>query len=240
MNLLKAAISGVGIRNNHAHVVDTLGKEIVGGVFPVGANLPCDADLEERFQVSRTVLREAMKTLSAKGLVVARARVGTRVTEQNNWNLFDRDILAWHFHNGVDQEFLDHLCDMRISFEPTAAMLAAKHAEKEHLERLYNAVDQMRFAESNEEFALADLEFHLAILDASRNPFMFSVGNIVEAALVSMFVMSSPAEDEIQRENVSDEHKLIADAIRDHDSETAKSGMYTVIETGRSRMNAST
>lgn len=236
MSLLKNAISGGGVRNNHAHVVNEIGKEIIGGIIKVGENLPGDAELESRFAVSRTVLREAMKTLSAKGLIVARARVGTRVTDPKNWNLFDRDILSWYFQNGVNQDFLDHLCAMRMAFEPTAAMLAAENAGKEHIDRLRDAVEEMRLAQSNEEFALADLKFHMTVLEASQNPFMLSVGNIVEAALASMFIMSSPAEDELVKENVSNDHKLIADAIQNRDAEAARLGIYTVIETGRSRM----
>lgn len=237
MSLLKSAISGVGAKNNHAYVVNTIGKEIIEGIFKVGENLPGDADLEARFSVSRTVLREAMKTLSAKGLVVARARVGTRVTDPKNWNLFDRDILAWYFQSGVDQSFLDHLCSMRMAFEPTAAMLAAKNAEKTHIERLRRAVGEMRVAQTNEEFAFADLKFHMTVLEASQNPFMLSVGNIVEAALASMFIMSSPAEDRSRQKTVSDDHDSIVDAIQNCDANAAKTGMYSVIETGRSRMS---
>lgn len=237
MSLLNTAISGTGARNNHAHVVNEIGREIIGGIFKVGETLPSDAELEGRFGVSRTVLREAMKTLSAKGLVVARARVGTRVTDPKIWNLFDRDILAWYFQCGVDQDFLDHLFATRMAFEPIAAMLAAKSAGQEHIERLRSAVGEMRLAQSNEEFALADLKFHMTVLEASQNPFMLSVGNIVEAALANMFIMSSPAEDKSRQENVSDDHNLIVDAIQDHDAEAARMGMYSVIETGRSRMS---
>ena len=62
-----------------------------------------------RFGVSRTVLREALKTLAAKGLIVPRARIGTRVTSRETWSLFDPDILNWHFETGIDEAFLVHL-----------------------------------------------------------------------------------------------------------------------------------
>ncbi len=115
-------------RTSHAQVVDELGRAIVAGTYPVGSILPGDADLAQRFKVSRTVLRETMKTLAAKGMIVAKARVGTRVTEKNLWNMFDSEIIAWHFDSGVTEEFLLQLYDIRLAFEPFAAGLAAERA----------------------------------------------------------------------------------------------------------------
>src|SRR5262249_18267452 len=93
--------AGRQLRTSQSQAVDELGKAIVSGLFPVGAPLPGDGDLLERFGVSRTVLRESMKTLAAKGLIVPRARVGTKVTEKSQWNMFDSDVLNWHFDSGV-------------------------------------------------------------------------------------------------------------------------------------------
>ena len=109
--LLETVISGMNTRTSHAQVVNELGRSIIAGDYPVGATLPGDAELAARFKVSRTVLREAMKTLAAKGLVVPRARIGTRVTPNTQWNLFDSDILTWYFAVGVNEDFLLHLSE---------------------------------------------------------------------------------------------------------------------------------
>jgi DNA-binding transcriptional regulator YhcF (GntR family) len=93
-------------RTSHAQVVDELGRAIVAGTYPVGTILPGDVELAQRFKVSRTVLRETMKTLAAKGMIVAKARVGTRVTEKSQWNMFDSEVIAWHFDDDVTEEFL--------------------------------------------------------------------------------------------------------------------------------------
>jgi len=119
--VLETVISGKKARTSHSQVVEDLGRAIIAGEYAVGATLPGDLELAQRFKVSRTVLREAMKTLAAKGLIVPRARIGTRVTPKTQWNLFDSDVLSWHFHHGVDQEFLDHLSEIRLAFEPFAA-----------------------------------------------------------------------------------------------------------------------
>ncbi|MDZ5699621.1 FadR/GntR family transcriptional regulator [Chelativorans sp. M5D2P16] len=236
MDLLRTAIAGRVVRNHHAFVVHEIGTAIVKGEYPVGSLLPGDAELAERFAVSRTVLREAMKTLSAKGLVFARARIGTRVTERTQWNLFDADVLTWHFEAGVSLEFLGHLAEMRLSFEPFAARLTTQNATSDELAQLYDITEKMAAAPSKEAFALADLEFHMALLGASKNPFMYSVGNLIEAALVSAFKLSSPVEGPSQRESAQ-QHRAIVEAIDAKDADTAAAAMETVIIVGRDRVS---
>ncbi|RYY33816.1 MAG: FadR family transcriptional regulator, partial [Sphingomonadales bacterium] len=96
-------------RSHTAHVVRELGLGIVAGRHPEGSILPGDAELMDRFGVSRTVLREALKTLAGKGLIQAKARIGTRVRPRTEWNLFDPDVLIWHARNGFDDQFLAYL-----------------------------------------------------------------------------------------------------------------------------------
>ncbi len=235
MGLLETAISGSARRTSHSHVVNELGKAIIGGTYPVGSILPGDSELAARFHVSRTVLREAMKTLSAKGLIVARARIGTRVTERSEWNLFDADVLTWHLERGVDRTFLVHLSEMRLSFEPYAAGLAAERAGPETARRLLRLAGDMASAPSHEELILADLRFHLAVLQASENPFMYGVGTLIEAALVAAFGLSSPNVPSRELERIGASHKAIAEAIARGDAEAASKTMREVILTGRAQ-----
>ncbi|WP_346772415.1 FadR/GntR family transcriptional regulator [Chelativorans sp. AA-79] len=241
MGLLESAISGPARRTSHSHVVNELGKAIVGGTYPVGSILPGDSELAGRFRVSRTVLREAMKTLSAKGLIVPRARIGTRVTDSRQWNMFDADVLAWHIERGIDRDFVLHLSEMRLSFEPYAASLAAERASPESVEKLMGLTNGMASATSSEELILADLRFHLAVLQASQNPFMYGVGTVIEAALIGAFGLSSPDMASSELERVGRSHKAIVEAIARHDQEAAAAAMREVILTGRNdalgRMN---
>jgi len=238
---LESEISGRKARTSHAQVVDELGREIIGGQYPVGATLPGDLELAQRFKVSRTVLREAMKTLAAKGLIVPRARIGTRVTPQNQWNLFDSDVLTWHFHRGVDQTFLKNLTEIRLAFEPFAAGLAAENADGKDIAQLYQLADEMGSpAHTPGTLAAADLKFHLAIAEASRNPFMRTVGSLIEAALVGIFKLSSPSasENENRMAEVSATHRRIVDAIARRDREGAAQAMRDVIMAGRDRVTS--
>ena len=124
---LIAALSGRNLaRNLHSDVLWDLGFAIVSGQYAEGSILPPDTELLDQFRVSRTVLREALKTLSAKGLIEARARIGTRILPRNRWNLFDADVLAWHFELGPEVSFLQSLAEVRIGIEIEAAALAAE------------------------------------------------------------------------------------------------------------------
>src|SRR6185312_3973889 len=88
-------VKPVIMRNLHSQVVQELGRQIVGGEIAPGANLPREELLAERMKVSRTALREAMKVLSAKGLIESRQKTGTRVRDTVHWNQLDADVLAW-------------------------------------------------------------------------------------------------------------------------------------------------
>lgn len=235
--ILQSAISGPQARNSHAQVVNEIGRGIVAGDFPENSLLPGDADLVDRFGVSRTVLREAMKTLGAKGMIVARARIGTRVTERRSWNLFDADILTWHFEAGLDGELFRHLSDMRLVFEPAAGRMAARNASAEVTQSLFDHTEDMAHAESAEDFVLADLNFHMALLEASGNPFMLSLGNVIEAALSASLHNTVPDDIETRRDGVAKAHRAIAQAIHDKDENAAASAIEAVITAGRDRIS---
>ncbi|MFH1795843.1 MAG: FadR/GntR family transcriptional regulator [Pseudomonadota bacterium] len=234
--MLKTAISGERARNSHALVVDALGKAIVGGEYPRGSTLPGDLELAARFGVSRTVLREAMKTLAAKGMIVAKARIGTRVTDKSTWNYFDSDILRWHLELGADSRFMAHLAEMRLAFEPYAARLACRHATPRDIEQMLTHADAMEKATSQEGFALADLAFHMALAEASKNPFMYSVGALVEAALVTSFRLSSPFGEAARQSMSAENHRRIALAIQLKDEAKAAAAVEVVIAEGRDRV----
>ncbi|MFP3545954.1 FadR/GntR family transcriptional regulator [Rhizobium sp. SIMBA_035] len=229
--------TGRKTRTSHAQVVDELGRAMVAGTYPVGSILPGDVELAQRFKVSRTVLRETMKTLAAKGMVVAKARVGTRVTEKNLWNMFDSEIIAWHFDNGATEEFLLQLYDIRLAFEPFAAGLVAERATGDDIAHLRElALVMAEPGHTTESLALADLRFHLAVADASHNPFLRTLGSLIEAALVGMFRISTPPSQN-GFSNIADTHMRIVDAIAAGDVAGARKAMEDVIIDGRDHVH---
>lgn len=220
-------------RSHTGRVVEDLGVGIVTGTLSEGSLLPGDQELLAKYGVSRTVLREALKTLSAKGLVKARARVGTRVTPRSSWNLFDPDVLLWHAGAGFQPEFLDHLAEVRMALEPEAAALAAQRRTPEALAAIDEWAGRMGKPKiSPSDFVNADLGFHLAVAEAAANPFFISISTLVEVVVVAMLTVSSPADNEDALKTSVAQHRRIAKAIADQRPDEARRAMQAVIQNG--------
>jgi DNA-binding FadR family transcriptional regulator len=234
-----AHLAGERAMSGHDQIAATLGMEILRGVHRPGTNMPSEPELIARFQVSRTVMREVMKTLAAKGFVVSRTRVGTRVLDPVNWNYFDADVLAWRVRLGLDDEFRSSLTEIRRAIEPAAAALAAQRRTSADLVTLRRHVAAMnREGHTRLSFAQADLEFHLAIGAASGNPLMRSIASVIEAALVASFSQSSPVDDPGGLANTVRSHEAIVDAIEARDERAAANAMLKVIDIGVQRIQA--
>jgi DNA-binding FadR family transcriptional regulator len=165
-------------------LVQKLGSSIVRGDLPAGKPLPIEAELGKKFGASRTVMREAVKILSTKGLIGQRPRVGTYVHTEDKWDLLDAEVLTWildrHFSHSLVREFLE----VRLGIEPAAAALAAVNATAEDKELLRVKLEKMKGA-MNGHFdpVAADIAFHATILEISHNRFYHQLTPIVETAL---------------------------------------------------------
>jgi len=238
MTLQIVSIPTQPTHSNHAAIARSIGIDIISGHYGEGAKLPGDAELILQFAVSRPVLRESVKTLVAKGLLRTKARVGTVVRERAAWNMFDMDVLAWHLDAGIDKRFLRDLADIRLAVEPRAAALAANRRSDADIAELRRSIARMCAAPSDSaDFADGDLALHVAVAKASGNPFMRSIGGVIEAALRASFLLSAPVEAP-QREIVLASHRRIVDAIADHDADEAAAQMTGVILNGLRRHGA--
>lgn len=235
--LLRNALNETLVRNSHGQVVEGIGRAIVSGKYPQDAILPRDEELASQFGVSRTVLREAMKTLSAKGMIVARTRVGTRVRARQDWNLFDAEVLVWHLDEHAGMGFLNQLYEMRLTMEPAAAAMAARRATADEIAAFFSHAEAMCAADGDKAFAMADLALHRAITKASGNAFMHSVGTLIEAALLTTFRLSSPASEPATQSDVTATHLRIVEAIARRDPEAAEAAMRDVILYGQRRIS---
>jgi DNA-binding FadR family transcriptional regulator len=220
-------------RSHTARLMHELGRRIVSGQYPEHTILPGDAEFMGEFGVSRTVLREAIKTLSGKGLVQAKARVGTRVRARSDWHLFDPDVLNWHAQSGFDAAFLVSLGEMRLALEPEAAALAAARQRPAQLPQLYRWVEQMAASgTSRAGFVHADLNFHLAVAEIAANPFLRAISALIEVALVAALTRSSPVDEPGGVASSAAAHRAIADAIASGDAAAARAAMREVILEG--------
>jgi DNA-binding FadR family transcriptional regulator len=218
--------------SNYEQVARSIGIDIIAGRFTEGSRLPGDAELTAKFGVSRPVLREAVKTLVAKGLLTTKAGVGTVVRGRGAWNMFDADVIAWHLDVGIDKRFLSDLAEIRLAIEPRAAALAAARRSETDIAELRRSMDIMRHEppDSNA-FADGDLALHVAVANASGNPFMRSVDSVIEAALRASFLLSAPV-DPVDHATVLSWHQRIVDAIADGDAQAATEAMTAVIFNG--------
>jgi len=223
-------------RSNHDQIVRTLGEEILAGVHAPGENLPPEPDLLRRFGVSRTVLREVLKTLGAKGMVIAKARVGTRVLDAQHWNFFDRDVVSWKVAHGADKDFRRSVAEIRRALEPAAARLAALHRSPAEIEAMRAEIAAMRAATTALGYAEADLRLHLIIGAASGNPLMRSLAAVIEAALMEAFTMSPPVRRPRLQQQTTDGHEAIVDAIAMRNGPAAAQAMVAVIDAGFTRI----
>lgn len=236
---ISAVRGGNQIVSSHDQIVRSIGQDILNGRIEPGEKLPSEAELLERFGVSRTALREALKTLSAKGFLVVKTRVGTKVNDPVRWNFFDTEVLSWQVGNGMDATFRRHLAEVRRAVEPAAAALAAAHRTPDDLAAMREAIEAMRREQHSEyDFARADLELHLTIAVASKNPMMRSLASVIETALLEAFTLSPPTrEPQLHRETV-ESHERIVDCIEAADGAGAAAAMVAVIDAGYQRVEA--
>ena len=116
----------------HSSVAEAIGMRIVRGEFAPGTILPNEAKWATDFKVSRSAVREGIKILMAKNLLISRPKVGSRVEPRERWSLLDHDILTWYATAPNREKFLLSLQQFRYIVEPEAAALAAEfHTEEQ-------------------------------------------------------------------------------------------------------------
>ena len=204
-------------RSLHSIVAHDLGMRIVSGKLVPGDVLPTEAALSESLDVSRTALREAIKILSAKGLIESRPKTGTRVKPRTSWNLLDPDVLSWHFPD-PDPAFLYSLLETRLIIEPNTAAMAAIRATPEQIKHLETAYFEMEKAEPGTEAVyMTELVFHQGK----------SFGMLIETALIGSFRLSSGGP-KAHVKSLPDHHAVYA-AISQRDPEEARAKMHGLL-----------
>jgi DNA-binding FadR family transcriptional regulator len=178
------ALGGFGSGNITVELLNRLGQEIVAGRIGVSDIFPNEGALSSELQISRTAVREAIKMLTAKGLVGSRPRRGIEVRPVSDWNLLDSDVLRWLRGSPPDRKIVIELLELRLGFEPEAASLAARHADHAQLARIEEAYGFMReSAEGRYDPVEADCRFHEAIIVATGNRFYQPLGALARTAL---------------------------------------------------------
>jgi DNA-binding FadR family transcriptional regulator len=213
-------------RNLTLGMLDRLGREIVTGRYDAQA-FPTEATLTGQYAVSRSVTREAVKMLTAKGLLTARPRLGTTVQPASAWNLFDPDVLRWLLERKFSLTLLRQFSELRVAIEPAAAALAARMADAGARQRIEAGFQRMVAAEAGDDDSLeADIAFHIAVLQASGNPFYVQFRDLVETALRTSIRFTNRIKG---RSASLPAHQAVRDAIAARDAAAAHRAMEAII-----------
>lgn len=184
------------LKNVHGGLVDLLGSGIVAGRYPVGSVLPPEGSLCDEIGVSRTAVREAVKSLIAKGLLVTGPKVGTRVLPEEQWNWFDPDVVGWKSVAGLSHAFLRELLELRAIVEPAAVRLAAERATPADVAELEAAYAGMkRSIDDGGDYVASDLRFHQGLLRAGHNRMVVQMSKAIGALLRTSFEVSTVRPD---------------------------------------------
>lgn len=207
----------------HARVLESLGPAITAGDYPPGTILRTD-ELEQRFDVSRTVIREAIRVLESMQLVASRRRVGVTVRPTEEWNVYDPRVIGWRLAGRDRPRQLRSLTVLRSAIEPVAAGLAAQHATPEQCARLTEEAMGMVATSRGQQldaYLVHDMAFHRVVLTASGNEMFARLGDVVAAVLTGrtqhqvMFTDPDPAAVTL--------HVQVAEAVRTGDAARAES-----------------
>jgi DNA-binding FadR family transcriptional regulator len=220
------------IKNVHGNTVDHLGEAIVAGRYAPGASIPPEPLLCEELGVSRTVVRESVKSLIAKGLVSSGPKVGTRVLPSDQWNWFDPDVIRWQSRAGLTREFLRDLQELRRIVEPKAVRLAAERATAEDLLEIETAFAGMKKAvEEGGDYVTHDLRFHQGLLRACHNRMLVQMSKALGALLRTSFEIST-ARKEGPRNSLP-LHRAVLDAVIARDPASAEKAIIVLIDGAR-------
>lgn len=225
-------VTRVPIKNVHGNTLDRLGEAVVAGRYPPGSSIPPEPMLCEELGVSRTVVREAIKSLVAKGLVVTGPKVGTRVLPEEHWNWFDPDVVVWHSKIGLSREFLRDLQELRRVVEPAAVRLAAERATAQDIAEIEIAYTGMKAAiEQGGDYVTSDLRFHQGLLRACHNRMLVQMSKALGALLRTSFEISTSRPDGPATSLPL--HRAVLDAVIARSPQRAEKAILVLIDGAR-------
>lgn len=215
-------------RSLHKQVAHLLARRILSGDLQPGSQIPGMDALRDEFSVSRTVLREAIKLLTAKGLVRSRPRVGITVRPRSDWSLLDPELIMWRVDADFGWDFFNDLIGMRRIIEPGAAEQAALHASPQEVDLLQARYRRLEAAVDDQQaFVSADVQYHIGIIAATHNemiqPLRVPIGVAILALAGCTATVPGTAETALPL------HRAVIDAISRHDPLEANQTMRELL-----------
>jgi GntR family transcriptional regulator, galactonate operon transcriptional repressor len=219
------------VHSLHSATVEELARWIVGGRYGSGSLLPNEAEIGDELQVSRTVVREAVRTLVAKGMLATRRRLGTEVTPQSNWSLFDREVLGWRMRHNPTSDLIRDLYDFRMTVEIYAVERCAADPAFDRDELMRRLIRLEAAAEtSTGEWMEADIAFHRHMLIGSGNQFFVYIEPILDVVFHIMLVREQIDPDVVRKAVPA--HRAVAEAVIRGDVAGARRAMEALVRRG--------
>jgi len=219
--------SGDMARKIHTRLADQIGRSIVRGEIQPGESLPSELRICDMMNVSRTAVREALRVLVGKGLLLSRPKSGTKVRDPEHWNHLDPDILRWRVELDDTDVLLRKLFELRFAVEPAASSAAATARTAADAELIKKAFEEMAAAESMEAYVDADIRFHKAIYQATHNQFFWPIAQMFELALHQSFRITAPGD---HRSRAIAEHRALMEAIVAREPEDAHAATVQLLK----------
>jgi DNA-binding FadR family transcriptional regulator len=217
-------------------LVQSLGLAIADGRLAPHSILRLD-ELEAQQNVSRSVVREAARVLSSKGMLESRRRFGTVVQPEEAWNLYDPQVIRWRLASSRRLEQLQSLNELRGAIEPQAARLAAGRVGWDAGSELVSLAARLWAAGQRgdeDEFLRLDVEFHAAVLEASGNAMFAQLRSLVTEVLTGRaehgLTPHLPHHEALQL------HVDVASAIQRGEAGPAHAAMSRIVEQSTEEM----
>lgn len=195
----------------HQQAAKIIAQNILSGKLREMQKLPNELDLCATLGISRTSLRESIKLLSAKGLLVSKPKLGTMILPRNNWNFFDSQLLEWIQDLDETGHFLKQFLGLRTAIEPEACALASLHATAEQRKKLSVVFQKMVIAATNQchdNWIEEEHQFHQQIFIATGNSFYLPFANLMSTMFKTFIIESIEG-----RRCYLEEHQAIYNAI---------------------------
>jgi DNA-binding FadR family transcriptional regulator len=213
-------------RGVHGQTVETLAGRILSREYAEGAVLDLPS-IQQELDVSLTALREALKVLTAKGLIDARQKRGTFVRPRTSWNVLDADVMRWQTADSADSALFDQLTEVRTVVEPAGARLAAERATEEDVIALSEALERMAGSGSDlDQMVAADLDFHRLLLTMTGNGFLSRIERVIAIGLAErdrIVHAASPDADPVPS------HRAVLAAIAAKNPDAAEAAMRALL-----------
>lgn len=212
----------------HYSVAQEIGRRIVSGDYPPGSILPNEAEWSAMFGTSRSVVREAIKMLMSKNLLVSRTKIGSRVEPRENWNHLDRDVLVWVAQSPQRDALMRSVQQLRHIVEPEAAAMAAEIRTDAEMAVISTACHEMGTAMTLAQRTRADRRFHQAILNATKNELLMPLGAMIDSSLDYLFAFVTREANDLRY--AQDLHEAIEKAIRLQRPDTARKAVRVLLK----------